>query len=69
MREYVGDSSKNGRCVEGWTADNWREELREVDVMVFIPQILFVTLERGNLPVSAIDLLGMLPSLQFKFDC
>lgn len=68
MREYVGESSKNGCCVEGWTADNWLQELREVDVMVFIPQILFVTLERGNLPVSALDLLGMSPSLQSKLD-
>ena len=66
MREYVGETSKNGHSVEEWTAENWQEELREVDVMVFIPQILLVTLERKNLPVSALDLLGMLPS--FKFD-
>ena len=68
MREYIGESSKNGHAVEDWTAESWQQELREVDVMVFIPQILRATLERRNLPVSALDLLGMLPSFQFKFD-
>lgn len=68
MREYVGDTSKNGRTVEDWSAESWQQELREVDVMLFTPQILRAALERRNLPVSALDLLGMLTLLQSKFD-
>jgi cellobiose-specific phosphotransferase system component IIB len=62
VREYVGDTSKNGRTVEDWSAESWQQELREVDVMLFTPQILRAALERRNLPVSALDLLGMLIS-------
>lgn len=68
MREYVGDTSKNGRTVEDWSAESWQQELREVDVMVFTPQILRAALERRNLPLSALDLLGMLISFQLEFD-
>lgn len=58
VRAYVGDTSKNGRKLVDWTAENWRQEVREVDVMIFIPQILKDVLQRKLLPVSAFDLFG-----------
>jgi hypothetical protein len=57
-RTYVGDTLKNGRRLVDWTAENWRQEVREVDVMIFIPQILKDVLQRKLLPVSAFDLFG-----------
>lgn len=57
VREYVGDTSKGGRKVDEWTAENWQRELEETDVMVIIPQIMKMLLQRALLPISAFDLI------------
>jgi hypothetical protein len=57
VREYVGETSRNGLKIYDWTVGNWQQELLETDVMVFIPQVMKMLLQRALLPVSVFDLI------------
>ena len=58
VREYLGETSRNGRKINDWNADNWLIEVQETDVMVFIPQVIKAMLQGAFLPISAFDLFG-----------
>lgn len=58
VREYIGETSRNGRKINDWNAENWLIEVQETDVMVFIPQVIKAMLQGAFLPISAFDLFG-----------
>jgi endoribonuclease Dicer len=57
VRDYTGDSSRQGKKIENLGLSEWKKECQETDIMVFTPQILRQVLEHGFVPVSLFDLI------------
>ena len=46
VRDYTGETSRCGKVIDNWTTADWETEISEVEVMVFVPQLLRICLQR-----------------------
>ena len=57
VREYTSDVRRHGKHIDDWGKAEWHQEMAEVEVFVFIPQLLKVALKKSFLHIVAFNLI------------